>query len=285
MADTFARMRQLIGSTAEWAANDIVLGYGEIGVERISATETKAKVGDGTLKYSALPYLSSGSVGVNTATQAALDAKLPLAGGTLTGELILAHDGVRPNEPITVTQLNSESSRQTAALSGKVSRAGDTMTGPLMLARDATQALEAVTLEQLNKALASYSAGTTGVLVYAGTVDVTDPYAAPVPAVVGGNVYAVAKAGTVHHSWHAQLTNSGLASVSIGDYLVYNAATGKFDHIKNAVDLTAYVPLAGTNAMVGNIVWAGAAGSKSGVSIISGKGGTIDDAVIDNGTY
>jgi hypothetical protein len=278
-------MRQLIGSTAEWAANNMVLAYGEIGVERVSAAEYKVKVGDGTTQWSALPYITSGGISINAPTQAALDAKLAIAGGTMTGDLILAHSAAKPLEAVTLTQLQNEVTKLNTADTGKVDITGGTLTGPLFLAQDAISNKEPVTLEQLNKALASYSAGTTGVLVYAGTVDVTDPYAAPVPAVVGGNVYAVAKAGTVHATWHSHMTNASLASVSIGDYVVYNATTSKFDHIKNAVDLTAYVPLAGTNAVSGKIEWAGAAGSKSGVSIISGKGGSIDDAVIDNGIF
>ncbi len=51
-----ARQRQLIGSTLDWATNDLVIGNGEIAVERIDATNVKLKVGDGVLKFSALPY-------------------------------------------------------------------------------------------------------------------------------------------------------------------------------------------------------------------------------------
>ena len=59
MPDTFARMRQLMGTTTEWAANDLVIGYGEIAVERTGIGDFQIKVGDGSSKFSALPYASS----------------------------------------------------------------------------------------------------------------------------------------------------------------------------------------------------------------------------------
>ena len=59
MPDTFARMRQLIGTTVEWAANDLVIGLGEFAVERTGVGDFRIKVGDGVSKFSALPYASS----------------------------------------------------------------------------------------------------------------------------------------------------------------------------------------------------------------------------------
>jgi hypothetical protein len=58
MADTFARQLQLTGPSSEWAANDIVLYDGEVGVEVVSPTEQRIKIGDGTRKFSQLPYFS-----------------------------------------------------------------------------------------------------------------------------------------------------------------------------------------------------------------------------------
>lgn len=71
MADTFARMRQIAGSTAEWAANDIVLGDGEVGVERIGFGDIRIKIGNGTAKWSQLPYVAN--------TVAAVDAQVAAA--------------------------------------------------------------------------------------------------------------------------------------------------------------------------------------------------------------
>jgi lysophospholipase L1-like esterase len=59
MATELKRMRQLIGSTAEWAANDLVIGDGEIAVERVAGGGVRAKVGNGAAPFSGLPYLDS----------------------------------------------------------------------------------------------------------------------------------------------------------------------------------------------------------------------------------
>lgn len=57
MVDTYARMRQLIGSSAEWIANDIVLGQGEIGIEILSDNYARVKVGDGASFFSNCPVV------------------------------------------------------------------------------------------------------------------------------------------------------------------------------------------------------------------------------------
>lgn len=285
MADTFARMRQLIGSTAEWTANDIVLGYGEIGVERASAAEYKVKVGDGSAKWSALPYISAGSGSINTAIQTALDAKLPIAGGTMTGNLFLARDGLQPKEAATYGQLQAAITQLNTAVAAKLASAGGTMTGPLVLSADATQPKEAVTYSQLTTAISNVVISAGGSLVFTGTVDATTVYAVPTPAPTAtGQFYTATQSGTISPTWHSHIANSGNA-VSAGDYFVWNATDNKYYHISNAVDLTAYVPLAGTNGMTGNIVWSGVAGNKTGATIISGKGGAIDEIVIDGGNF
>lgn len=89
MADILARMRQLIGDPTEWAANDIVLGRGELALE-VSGNDTMLKVGDGAQTYSQLPYVALGQ------------DSLPLTGGTLTGPLILpAADPTQPAQATT----------------------------------------------------------------------------------------------------------------------------------------------------------------------------------------
>jgi hypothetical protein len=60
VADKLARMRQIIGSTDAWAANDLALGDGELAIERRSDGKIFAKVGAG-LPFSAAPYLGSPS--------------------------------------------------------------------------------------------------------------------------------------------------------------------------------------------------------------------------------
>jgi hypothetical protein len=78
MVDTFARMRQLIGTTAEWLANDIIIGNGEVALELISPMTWRQKVGDGVNVYSALPYLDP--VGDVRQGVLATDFNLPAAG-------------------------------------------------------------------------------------------------------------------------------------------------------------------------------------------------------------
>lgn len=150
MTDTLARMRQLIGSPAEWNANDIVLGYGEIGIERVSASEYRAKAGDGTTKWSGLPYLTASANTVNSATQAALDGKLAIAGGTMTGPLILSGSATAALGAVTKSQLDAVASSASSALAGKFDKAGGALSGPLTLPSDPTSPLHAVTKQYVD---------------------------------------------------------------------------------------------------------------------------------------
>lgn len=60
MTDTFARMRQLVGTTAEWAANDLIIGNGELALEKLSGGAMRMKVGNGVDRFSVLPYFDPG---------------------------------------------------------------------------------------------------------------------------------------------------------------------------------------------------------------------------------
>ena len=152
MADTFARMRQIVGTSADWAANDIVLGSGEIGVERVSGSDIRLKVGDGTTVYSLLPYASASSTTINTATQTALDAKLAIAGGTMTGLLILSGDAVADLGAVTKQQLDDVEDTLTTSINGKLSTSGGTLTGSLTLDADPTSDLHAATKQYVDDA-------------------------------------------------------------------------------------------------------------------------------------
>jgi hypothetical protein len=55
MADTFARVKHIYGTEADWAANDIVLLAGEIGFADVSGV-ILGKIGDGTSLFSELEY-------------------------------------------------------------------------------------------------------------------------------------------------------------------------------------------------------------------------------------
>jgi hypothetical protein len=58
MADTLARQRQIVGTAADWAENDLVLGAGELALVRESDGKVRARVGNGSLRFSAAPYLN-----------------------------------------------------------------------------------------------------------------------------------------------------------------------------------------------------------------------------------
>jgi len=89
MTTTYARQRQLVGATAEWAANDLVIGSGELALERTATSEVKIKVGDGATKFSALPYVTGSATGLSAAVSTELAKYLQLAGGAMTGDLQL----------------------------------------------------------------------------------------------------------------------------------------------------------------------------------------------------
>ena len=152
MADTFARMRQIVGSTADWTANNIVLGSGEIGIEQVSATDIRIKVGDGTLTWSALPYASASSTTINAATQTALNGKVNKAGDTMTGLLILSGDAVNVKGAVTKQQMDAADAALTTSVNGKLSTTGGTLTGALTLATDPAQPLQAATKQYVDTA-------------------------------------------------------------------------------------------------------------------------------------
>jgi hypothetical protein len=75
---------------------------------------------------------------------------LPIAGGTITGPLILAADPTTALGAVTKQYVDAIS----ATANGAVQRAGDTMTGPLVLSADPTAALGAVTKQYADAGLA-----------------------------------------------------------------------------------------------------------------------------------
>jgi hypothetical protein len=232
MADIFVRMRQLIGSSGEWAANNIVLGDGELGIERVSASEYKMKCGDGSTRWASLPYISE--AGLTTAIQAALNGKLNIAGGTMTGSLVLSKDATAPKEPVTLTQLNNEKTRIDNALATKLPLAGGTLTGPLTLAADAVSALQPVSYGQLSTELANRLAAFSNGITFVGNLDPTAAYRAPTPPPVNGNLYAVNASGAVNPSWVTHISGTAPANVNVGDQLIWSAADNAFHYFPSA---------------------------------------------------
>ena len=152
MTDTAARQRQLIGSTAAWAANNIVLGSGEIGVEVVSGSDVRIKIGDGSATFSALPYASASSSTINAATQAALDAKVSLSGGTMTGLLVLSGNPTTGLGAVTKNYVDAINSSLSSSISGKLSTSGGTLSGALTLAANPSSALQAATKQFVDSA-------------------------------------------------------------------------------------------------------------------------------------
>ncbi|HXB11574.1 MAG TPA: tail fiber domain-containing protein, partial [Bacteroidia bacterium] len=74
---------------------------------------------------------------------------LPLAGGTVTGPIILAGNAVAPLQSVPLQQLN-------VGLANYLLLAGGTMTGPIVLPGNAAAPLQAVPLQQLNTFLGDY---------------------------------------------------------------------------------------------------------------------------------
>lgn len=124
MADTFARMRQIAGSTAEWTANDIVLGDGEIGVVRFGVNDVRIKIGNGTAKWSELPFagntvdavdaqVSTAAQHATTATNAAASATASAAAAAVSRQFTEFYLGGKASDP---TLRNNGAALQTGDL-------------------------------------------------------------------------------------------------------------------------------------------------------------------------
>lgn len=218
MADTFARMRQIVGSTADWAANDIVLGSGEIGIERVSSSDIRIKVGDGATAWSALPYASASSTTINTATQTALDAKVAKAGDTMTGLLILSGDPANALGAVTKQYADSINSTLSTSISGKLATSGGSLTGFLTLHADPTSALHAASKQYVDTgdALKVDVAGDTMTGFLTLHADPTSALHAATKQYVDGGAYQTVVGGSATYAGKVVKTNSvGLIDSSL----------------------------------------------------------------------
>jgi len=211
LADTFARMRQIVGSTADWAANNIVLGSGEIGIERVSGSDIRIKVGDGATAWSALPYASASSTTINAATQAALDAKLALAGGTMTGLLILSGDPAAALGAVTKQYVDAINSTLSTSISGKLNTSGGSLTGFLTLHADPTSALHAASKQYVDTGDAAKvnKAGDTMSGFLTLHASPTDALHAATKDYVDSGAYQTAVGGSSTYAGKVVKTNSG----------------------------------------------------------------------------
>lgn len=240
MTDTAARQRQLIGTSADWAANNIVLGNGEIGIEVVSSSDVRMKVGNGTQTFSALPYASASSTTINAATQSALDAKLALAGGTMTGLLTLSGAPTSSLHAATKAYVDAINSSLTTSINGKLSTAGGTLTGSLTLFGAPTSGLHAATKTYVDTADATKvnKAGDTmtGALVLA--ADPTAALEAATKQYVDGGAYQTAVGGSSTYGGKVVKLNS--AGIIDGSMLPVSAS------YLGTVNLTAAYALSGT---------------------------------------
>jgi hypothetical protein len=93
---------------------------------------------DATARANALTAQNTANAATATA-----NAALPKAGGTMTGDIVLAADANAPMEPVTFRQMNT--------LTGAyLPLVGGTMVGPLTLVGDGASALQPATVNQLN---------------------------------------------------------------------------------------------------------------------------------------
>jgi len=92
--------------------------------------------------------------GVASNVQTQLDSKLPLAGGTLTGALVLSADPAAALQPATKQYTD-------AADALKVAKAGDTMTGALVLSGNPAANLEAAPKQYVDSTVSTHAADDT----------------------------------------------------------------------------------------------------------------------------
>lgn len=132
------RMQQRRGTAAEWTSANPVLGAGEIGFE----TDTnKFKIGDDSTAWSSLPYFTTldeivdGAPGlldtlnelaaaigddenfITTITTSVAE-KLPLAGGTMTGDIVLSGEPTAPLHPATKNYVDTIEASLTTSITG-----------------------------------------------------------------------------------------------------------------------------------------------------------------------
>lgn len=131
MATELKRMQQLFGSTADWAANNLVLLSGEMGFED-TGSEIKGKIGDGVSAWSALPYSLGPVATVVTVTEAMRGSSAGVSWSTEAG-WILVVEGVgsyRVTFP-TAAQADSSQTLQVSLNQGGAPGAGEIGVGEI----------------------------------------------------------------------------------------------------------------------------------------------------------
>ena len=193
MANINARTRLLVGTTAQWAANDLVLGDGELVIER--AASVKLKVGNGAAKYSALPFVTAEpAIPAEYMTQDESDARYLL-----------------------LTDVTTTSTANNVPRMG----ASGTLAYPILgipayvdSSAGAADAGKLVQLDPAGKIDGTMIKVTTG--GYKGTANVTA--AKPAGTYIPGDYFINTGAGTAHASWGLP----GGTIVSPGQQIIFN---------------------------------------------------------------
>jgi hypothetical protein len=221
------------------------------------------------------------------------------AGNTITGDIVIATYGVPAQAYVLTNKAQPGVAASWTSLGGAVSMA----TGPEVIT--GTDTLKAVTPKALRDATLNAPSGTpandanfiprlnaqgkidAGFLTITGTTfgGVIDASAAGTNAPanpVTGEFHFISVGGSLDGTgW------TGLATplpVVAGDLVIFDGTN--WHAMQATVDLSAYLPLAGgTMAAQALVQWPGATGAETGHILLDLKGGKIDNAVIDCGTY
>lgn len=118
MTDTLARMRQLIGTTAQWSANDLVIGDGEIALERQSDGMMGFRVGDGVKRFSQLRPV--GFVPTIITGDGVTDKSSAITAANAIGQPIMFMGVAVVNTPTTITVPIVDTLAQIFAQSAKI---------------------------------------------------------------------------------------------------------------------------------------------------------------------
>ena len=189
----FRTHRQLVGTSADWAAHDLVIGDGELAVERAPGEIYRMKVGNGASAYSALPYMQG---------QSPSDAYLRLTGGVMTGPITLSG--------ASSTGLQAISKQQGDAL--YVAKTQLTATGGTGAQNGKVPQLDA------NGLLSTTFINVPGNIVIKAAVAPTSE----APPAVTGDAYVFTPDGILNATW----TPVGGTAVKAGDMAVKIARTG-----------------------------------------------------------
>jgi hypothetical protein len=102
MADTLARMRQLVGTTAEWSANNLILGDGELAAERLADGTLGLRLGNGALPFSQAPAFGYQSLTVITG-DGVTDKSAAITAANAAGKPVLFIGVAHVASPTTIT--------------------------------------------------------------------------------------------------------------------------------------------------------------------------------------